>query len=315
MALNTTWTQFQGSAAGAGYTAVRPAPAVAPSRSAGIDSPAGSSPIVDPVDGSIYVAGNGVLQSFRPDLTSQWRSHVQPRASGTTPAQDDAGRIYVIFGNQLVCFSRTGVVQWKYEPPPQIAPGTTGPEHPAFLFGTPKVWSRGNSTLVFVIFSYFDFPRSGGSRTNYLLAPDERGIPVGLLLFCQTPFIEVSGGGGTRLAASPILTPAGVTVTRAASPILPATELGATFHTATGPAAGHGGPLVHGEVVFSAELKRLSLGPNAHPPQPAPCIFQDAQGPDQPIIVVSDGNPSSARSAGRTGSDSLRSGADFTGRS
>src|SRR5262245_47866700 len=196
---NTTWTQYQGSPGNSGYIAVRTAPAVQPSRSAGIWI-AGSSPIVDPQNGSIYVAGNGgLLSAFRPDLTSLWEFHAAgPNWIGSTPAQDAAGRIYAIFENpgasvrtnKLVCLTRSGAPLWQYAPPPQKYPGTTSPEYPSFLFGPPKVWSRGTQTLVFVVFCYF----VRGSRVNYLLALNERGIPVGLVLYHESPWIDASSG-------------------------------------------------------------------------------------------------------------------------
>jgi hypothetical protein len=292
MTLNVTWTQFQGGPESAGYIAVPTAPAVQPSGVVGVGSTGGSSPIVDPLDGTIYVANtSGTLVSVGPDLTVRLRSHGVRSATGcSTPAQDAAGRIYVIFEstdhppsrNVLVCFSRSGSVLWKYDPPPQIYPGTSGPEYPAFLFGTPKVWSRGDRTLVFVIISYLndvEFPVECGkqkNRTNYLLALDERGIPQGLLFFHETPFVCLHGGGGSFRPAPPdqAQPPA---YELPSTPRERAVPFGVRFDFA-------------GSKLGNLRASAAPLGNNIRLPEPAPCIFQDSLGVDRPVIVVCDGH-------------------------
>lgn len=309
MAFNTTWTQFQGGPESAGSIAVRTAPAEQPSHTRNVTNFAGSSPVIDPIDGQVWLAGSdGVLHRFNADLELLSSAVVnQHYRKGSTPAIDAAGRVYVIFEaldspedkNRLFCFSRDGVPLWNYAPPPQRYPGTTGPEVPAFLFGTPKVWSRGDKTLVFVIFSYFH----NGNRPNYLLALDERGIPLGLVLFQETPWLDAGGGGGFRTVPGDdsgrppgvLVDPAEAAARAADSPSVIAVDpfIGTfeTAHAPHDPVSPHAprSPLPDA-VLPAAELEPIPLPANIRIPEPAPCIFEDDQGPDRPVIVVSDGH-------------------------
>lgn len=264
MVWNSTWAQFQGGPENSGYVAVRTAPAVQPSHSIPIQKRAHSSPVVDPRDGCICLAGtDGTIDKFRPDLTKKPTNGlfaVLPHWVGSTPAVDSAGKLYANFGDPttpyrnsaLVCYSYSpvGGLRWKYEPP-TMAFGSES-RH-GFLLGSPKVWSSGGQTLVFTVVCY-----GAHYRTSYLVVFDQRGTKLAEAKIADGVFVDLHGSG-LRTPKEPRSPSHG-------------------GHVGTGTA--HSG---------GATISGIPLPDDAYTPEPSPCVFQDSEGPDRPLIVVTDG--------------------------
>src|SRR5437667_7226286 len=109
----TTWTQFQGNSDNSGYAAQRTGGFSDHRWNRSTPSPGGGSPIIDPLDDSIYLTdGIGQLWKYRSlNGADLWmRSGGDSQQWGSTPAIDNAGRVYALFSNLmesvLVCFDR-----------------------------------------------------------------------------------------------------------------------------------------------------------------------------------------------------------------
>jgi hypothetical protein len=84
---STIWTEFQGDSANSGYAALNTGPAKDHKWTAPAPSPGGGSPIVNPLDGAIYVA-DGVGQ-YRDNGVALWtRSGGTNDQWGSTPATE-----------------------------------------------------------------------------------------------------------------------------------------------------------------------------------------------------------------------------------
>ncbi|MCW2647870.1 MAG: hypothetical protein JWP07_3979, partial [Pseudonocardiales bacterium] len=247
------------------------APAMQPSHSVSIQDPVGASPVVDPRNGFVYLTGNnGVLNQFQPDLTQRLRDHrhrVPANWVGSTPAVDAAGNIYATFGDPGTPYMNTTLVsytpllnkRWAYAPPPKALIGTTE-EIQGFLLGSPKIWSQGGTTLIFLVVCY----GSSAERDSYVLVLDDSGAQQApFASIAHLVFVDLHGGGGSKRGAQKM---------RRASQ-----DRGSV-------GSGTMGTSDSGSVTISdVPLENSAM------PDPSPCIYQDGEGPTRPVVVATDG--------------------------
>lgn len=199
----TTWTEFQGDSANSGYAAQRTGGFSDVRWRRRTLSPGGGSPIIDPLDDSIYLTDrieqlwkyrslNGAELWVRPVGTNvQW---------GSTPAIDNAGRVYALFSNLLesvlVCFDRDGNERWRWMPPGPTWSGSN-PVTASVLCGSPKVWNLSDGgALIFLTLIYQNFPQN--RQWNLLIAFNQDGLVLGNVWYSTTLIFITGGGGGFR---------------------------------------------------------------------------------------------------------------------
>jgi hypothetical protein len=104
---------------------------------------------------------------------------------GSTPAIDNAGRVYALFSNLmesvLVCFDRDGNERWRWVP----AGPTNDPDHRTTLWGSPKVWNLSDGgALIFLNLSYLNFPQN--LQWNLLIAFNQDGLALANVWYSNT---------------------------------------------------------------------------------------------------------------------------------
>jgi hypothetical protein len=201
---HTTWTQYQGDSANSGYAALL-TPFGLDNEGGSLPLPHinGSSPIVDPFDGSVYITDSiGTLRKFLPGGgAASWSLTVQENAFGRTPAIDSRGRIYSLFrwgtaydasdwSAVLVCHDRDGHELWRYQPP-----RFHDEQFPSILEGCPKVYEMPDGhVFIFFLIRWIDY--NGEVYHNLLALVNEQGIPQSTADFGITPLFGVAHGGG-----------------------------------------------------------------------------------------------------------------------
>ena len=202
----TTWTEFQGDSANSGYAAQRTGGFSDVRWRRRTLSPGGGSPIIDPLDDSIYLTDrieqlwkyrslNGAELWVRPVGTNvQW---------GSTPAIDNAGRVYALFSNLLesvlVCFDRDGNERWRWMPPGPTWSGSN-PVTASVLCGSPKVWNLSDGgALIFLTLIYQNFPQN--RQWNLLIAFNQDGLVLGNVWY-STTLIFITGGGAAAFGTT-----------------------------------------------------------------------------------------------------------------
>ncbi|MET9019991.1 PQQ-binding-like beta-propeller repeat protein [Actinopolymorpha sp. NPDC004070] len=181
---------------------------------------------------------------------------------GSTPAIDDAGRVYSLFSNfmesVLVCFDRDGNERWRWTPQGPA----DDPDHRTLLFGSPKVWNLSDGgALVFLNLAYLNFPLD--RQWTLLIAFNQDGLVLANVWY-STTFIFTAGGGGGL------------------SRVLPATHEGCQDTEMA--ERSHERPVDHGDTTAA----RASLPRTQHLWEPT-CAAIDGAAADLPIVIVTDG--------------------------
>ena len=255
----TSWMQFQGDSDNSGYAAVRTGDFTRERWRRAVTSVGGGSPVIDPFDDSIYLTDAvGQVSKYRalngePLWTRLAGNSVQ---WGSTPAIDNAGRVYAVFSNLLdsllVCHDRDGNELWRY-----TIPGPSDEEHRALLWGSPKVWNQSDGgALVFLILSYLNFPLN--YQWNLLIAFNHLGMALANVWFSTTFIFHAHGGGGFARRL----------------PALPATHVRLAADSGIAPVASGGSDVVH--------------LPDHRLWEPT-CAIIDGPARDAPTVIATDG--------------------------
>jgi hypothetical protein len=260
----TTWTQFQGDSDNSGYAAQRTGGFSDERWRHSALSPGGGSPIIDPLDDSIYLTDSiGQLWKYRSlNGAELWmRSGGNSQQWGSTPAIDNAGRVYALFSNLmesvLVCFDRDGNERWRW-----VHPGATNdPDHRTLLYGSPKVWNLSDGgALIFLNLSYLNFPLD--RQWNLLIAFNQDGLALANVWYSTTLVFEAHGSGGFR--------------------VLPVTHQGWPFSDADA------GGVMEQSADQTSAAAAASLPRDQHLWEPT-CAVIDGVAPDSPIVITTDG--------------------------
>jgi hypothetical protein len=260
----TTWTEFQGDSANSGYAAVRTGGFSDERWSHSTPSPGGGSPIIDPLDDSIYLSdGIGQLWKFRSlNGAELWmRSAGNSQQWGSTPAIDNAGRVYALFSNLmesvLVCFDRDGNERWRWVPPGP----TDDPDHRTLLRGSPKVWNLSDGgALIFLTLTYLNFPLD--RQWTLLIAFNQDGLALANVWYSTTFIFVAAGGGGLPR-------------------VLPVTHHGRPFVDIAG-------AVVEQPVDQAGAAAAAKVPTDQHLWEPT-CAVIDGAAPDFPMVIATDG--------------------------
>jgi outer membrane protein assembly factor BamB len=224
---------------------------------------------VDPVPGGLR------QQRFGAEL---WmRSGGDSQQWGSTPAIDNAGRVYALFSNLmesvLVCFDRDGNERWRWVP----AGPTNDSDHRTLLYGSPKVWNLSDGgALIFLNLSYLNFPQN--LQWNLLIAFNQDGLALANVWYSNTLIFVTSGGGGFRA--------------------LPVTHQGWPFTEEIADA------VIEQPADQAGAAAAASLPRDQHLWEPT-CAVIDGAAPDSPIIITTDGIATVAAFQCRIGRNAL----------